>query len=657
VGAALLFLSSPATAQLAQQHAQQAPATGAEASASLTPVDITGLQNLNAATSRSIEGLTFEHRADGTVGLNLEGRFQNIVRSTIGPDGRLALSCAVEAHGHAGTLPKWTPSRTNQLQQSSGISPQLAEASGRIIVDFYVLPDAPTSGFGDPAPAPPVPGNPGLTIGQQRIFVFLRAAEIWTEILKPERNIFVAAIFMPLGPGVLGAAGANSIWANFPGAELPNTWYYDSLADNLYEGDLGPGSYDIIAAFSTQFPFYLGYDNNEPAGTVDLMPVVLHEIGHGLNFANAVTEATGVIPIPDGQTGPYGDIYSQYTIDVTTNKTWNQMTNAERQASAINVRNVSWNGLHTNLARHRVLDRGEPAVRLTTPTGTSLLMLGTASFGPGLTATGVSGQVVAALDAADAAGPTTTDGCSPILNNVSGFIALIDRGTCGFVEKVHHAQAAGAIAVLIGDNVLALPPADLGGADPAIVIPSGRIGLPDATDIRTRLAAGEIVRARLHKDMTVVAGTDRAQRKVMLAAFNPVAPGSSISHFEAVASPNQIMEPAINADLVSSLAPPADLTLSLLTDLGWFTDRDGVLDGRDACLRSNTAPTVVLGTCDSMVPNAVHESGCTVSDLLNVCGGLSGRTYQFCIALASTALRAGGLINGPQQSAINRCVR
>ena len=532
--------------------------------------------------------------------------------------------------------------------------PRLAAAQGSILVDFFA---ASGTGFADNTPATPVGGNPGITIGQQRIYVFLQAAAIWTQALKPANDIYMAAQFTPLGPNVLGSAGPRFIWSNFPGAELPNTWYFDSLADHLTNGDLSPPTYDIQANFSTQFAFYLGFDGNEPAGQSDLLAVVLHEMGHGLNFANAVNETDGSIPVPTGATTAFGDIYSQYTQDVTTGKTWNSMTAAERATSALNVRHVSWSGLNLKLNQYKVLERGEPAVRLTSGGATVTAMLGSASFGPALTATGTTGNVVAAIDAADAAGPSTTDGCSAITSDVRGAVALIDRGTCGFVIKVANAQAAGAIAVLIGDNVLSLPPSGLGGADPTITIPAGRIGLPDATAIRTQLAGGQAVRARMLLDTSVFAGTDRVKRQVMLAALNPVAPGSSISHFDAVASRNLLMEPAINGDLTSSVQPPADLTLPLLTDLGWFTDRDGVQDGVDACLGSNTTPTVVLNSCDSFVPNTTYPSGCTTSDVLAACRAVPSRLYPSCIALATSVLRFAGEISGAQQGAIVRCAR
>ena len=67
---------------------------------------------------------------------------------------------------------------------------------------------------------------------------------------------------------------------------------------------------------------------------------------------------------------------------------------------------------------------------------------------------GLTGNVVVGLDPADGSGPLTTDGCSPLTNAaaVAGNIALIDRGTCGFIVKVKNAQNAGAIAVIIANN-------------------------------------------------------------------------------------------------------------------------------------------------------------------------------------------------------------
>lgn len=78
--------------------------------------------------------------------------------------------------------------------------------------------------------------------------------------------------------------------------------------------------------------------------------------------------------------------------------------------------------------------------------------------GFGALANGESGQVVLADDGdVTGAGGTINDGCQAIINDVSGKIAMINRGTCGFSVKAASAQAAGAIAVIVCNNLTAFP--------------------------------------------------------------------------------------------------------------------------------------------------------------------------------------------------------
>ena len=526
-----------------------------------------------------------------------------------------------------------------------------ASAQGRILIFNNNVAGV---GFNDPTPATPVGGNPGTTLGLQRQIVFLRAAAIWEAKLHPKNNIEVVAQFTPLGPNVLGSAGAITVWRDFDGAELPTTWYPVALANQLSGEDLAPcGSplvitcFDIVANFATTFNFYMGLDNNEGPGQQDLLAVILHELGHGLGVANFVNETAGTL------LSGFPDVYSQYTLDVSTNKIWNQMTDPERAVSAINIRRVSWSGVNVNAAVPTVLKPGEPVLLVTSGPMVQTLALGDASFGAPLTPSGIIGEVVVALDAADAAGPSTTDGCSPIANNITGKIALMDRGTCGFVVKVKNAQNAGALAALIADNVVSLPPAGLGGVDPTITITSGRISLPDANAIKASLPG---VTVRMLVDDSILAGTDRVKGLMMLAAFDPVIGGSSISHFEPVAFPNQLMEPAINSDLTSSVDTPQDLTTKLLTDIGWFSDRDGVPDGADRCLASDIRPTVIIGACDSGVTNDVQPDGCSVSDVVARCSSARNRgQYASCVAQATNALEASGVISAVEHDKIQSC--
>ena len=270
-----------------------------------------------------------------------------------------------------------------------------ALAQGQILI---INGDPPGQGFNDPTPADPVGGNPGTTLGEQRLNVFEAAATIWEETLKPRTDIRVLATFEQLAPGVLGSAGATFIHSDFPGAELPGTWYFAALANHLAGEDLAaietgdPTVPHIRARFSSQFPFYFGLDNNEPPGTTDLLPVLLHELGHGLGFANLVNEATGALALG------MPDIYSQYTLDATTGQLWNEMTDAERAASAVRVGNVIWSGINVAKDVPKVLQPGEPRVTITSPAGVGPFLAGRASFGPPIPASGVSAEIVLPAD-------------------------------------------------------------------------------------------------------------------------------------------------------------------------------------------------------------------------------------------------------------------
>jgi Zn-dependent metalloprotease len=136
-----------------------------------------------------------------------------------------------------------------------------------------------------------------------------------------------------------------------------------------------------------------------------------------------------------------------------------------------------------------------------------------AFFGPELTPEGVTGDVVAALDAADAAGPSTLDGCSAITNAaaVAGKVAIINRGTCEFSRKVLNAQNAGAIAVIIANNVATGLPGMGAGVDaPSVTIPSIGVQQAVGNSIRTALTTNVVNATLLAKP-----GTDETYRWLM----------------------------------------------------------------------------------------------------------------------------------------------
>jgi len=112
--------------------------------------------------------------------------------------------------------------------------------------------------------------------------------------------------------------------------------------------------------------------------------------------------------------------------------------------------------------------------------------VGTASFGPQSFV--VSGEVVAGQDAA----APVDDGCTAITSPVAGKIALIDRGVCSFVTKVQNAQNAGAIGVIIANNVAGDTPPGLGGTSGTITIPVLSVTQADGALIRAQLGIGTV---------------------------------------------------------------------------------------------------------------------------------------------------------------------
>jgi hypothetical protein len=520
--------------------------------------------------------------------------------------------------------------------------------------------NAPGVGFNDPTPAAPVGGNPGTTVGQQALNVFQYAANVWGSILDSPVTIYIQASFVPLActptAGTLGSAGPIQVFGGFPNAELPDTWYHVALANKLAGADLAPGpngtaNDDIVARFNsalgtpgclTTLHWYYGLDDNHGAN-IDLATVLLHEFAHGLGFSGFYNKATGQ------QLAGFPDVYGTYTFSTTLNKSWPQMTDAERKTSTLDTNHVVWTGINVTAAVPQVLQFGTPLVTFNTPASLGNTRVGTAAFGPALSSPGITGDVVLAHSGA------ATDGCAAVTDNVTGKIALMDRGVCGFVVKVRNAQLAGAIAVLIADNVAGSPPAGLGGADPTITIPSARISKADGDRVKTALAAGT-VNATLGVNSTIRAGAD-ASGRALLNAPNPVVLGSSISHWDPIAFPNLLMEPAINADLTHSV----DLTRQEMIDIGWFSDGDGVPDGVDQCIGSSRAPTVVISGCDTKVPNITFPTGCKISDRINDCtiqwNPRAPLPFLSCVVhLYSDLKTAGVVITRDQRSAIDRCI-
>jgi hypothetical protein len=343
-----------------------------------------------------------------------------------------------------------------------------AAASAQATIQLFNA-DPAGVGFNDPTPATPVGGNPGTTVGLQRQFAFVRAAQIWGQTLSSQLPIRIVALHDPTLPctdtaaALAGAAPFASV-ANiqavpgFPGL-TPDTWYPISLAEKrtnvpLADLFLPTQPFHILTIINPRIGepgclptsgWYYGLDTNAPAGQVNFVTVLLHELGHGFGFTVGPTNAsTGV------RSSGLPSVWEAQMLDVVLGGTWRQMNDAARAFSARNGLNLVWQGSQTALAVPETLAPGFEMVVQGAPAAVGTFQAEPATFGGPLPPDGLRAVVSPAVDLG---GVSRFDGCEPIVSDVAGRIALVDRGTCTIPVKAQHAQDAGAVALIVANNL------------------------------------------------------------------------------------------------------------------------------------------------------------------------------------------------------------
>ena len=502
--------------------------------------------------------------------------------------------------------------------------------------------DGPNTGFNDPTPRSPVGGNTGTTLGAQRLIVFQKAAEIWGQALDSDVPISIIAHFQPLDctstGAVLGSAGPTNFFssddptldAGIPPTFFPKakTWYVSAETQRLAGVQILPGTgqdpndYDILANFNSSLDtpetancgglfWYYGLDDQHGNGQ-DLLTVVLHEFGHGLGFLSLANPTTGAFPAMNEP-----DIWSYYLYDEGSGTHWKDMTPSARAASAISG-GLAWDGAAVIEAVPAVL-AVPPIVQVTSAPSTPSVVKGygvaPAQFGGAIP---LDGGIAAPLGVGSTGWGCTSQGH---LDPLDGKIAILDRGGpndagCPFVEKARNAQDAGAIGLLVANNVATaiFGPGPAPGDDGRdIVIPVVMITQTDGTSLKGAVSAGP-VQAEFTRDPSQGrSGADSSDR-ALLYAPTTFESGSSVSHWDKSAFPNLLMEPVINGDLTHSL----DLTPVLLRDIGWFPV--------DLAITGQGPSSLPEGQQGSFT-YTVHNPGPYVAPAVTVSNILTGLTF------------------------------
>ncbi len=213
-----------------------------------------------------------------------------------------------------------------------------------------------------------------------------------------------------------------------------NVWAYLDKSDiDVSGGDEPDGGSELIFDFNHQLN--LTGEVNDTAAVTNLfyMNNMIHDITYLLGFNE---EAGNFQKKNYSNVGQGKDAVHAQASDGSGTNNANFSTQPEG-APGSRMQMYQW----TNSSGVLAIESPEEIAGLITE-------VGTADFGPSPTSVDITGKLVV-VD--DGGAVNSSQGCGALVNSdeVSGNIALIDRGECYFSEKTEFAQDAGAIAVII----------------------------------------------------------------------------------------------------------------------------------------------------------------------------------------------------------------
>jgi hypothetical protein len=247
--------------------------------------------------------------------------------------------------------------------------------------------------------------------------------------------------------------------------------------------------------------------------------------------------------------------------------------------------------------------------------------------------------------------PIAQEGCNPLINNLSGKIAVIYRNTCEFGAKALNAQNAGAVAVIVINRDPAVIAMGAGANGATVTIPVVMIQNSDGDAIVNQMANGAVVMFLGNKTG-------------LYANDGGVSPKAALLPKQAIV-PSQLAQNGseFNFDLgarVYNYGNQAQATVSLnakITNPSGATVYDNSVTGLSIAAGdstdvypggANTLPQFSLATYPAGTYTMTYTVGLGVADnydadnVLTTTFTISDSLYSYAQADATTGLPAGG---------------
>lgn len=440
--------------------------------------------------------------------------------------------------------------------------------------------DPPGTGLNDPTPRAPEGGNPGTTLGAQRMIALQHVADMWGSKLTSSVAITIQISFpdsdfvCATNPGDFVYFAYSYATAYYTGTDpFPEHPYVYPVAlrNSLVGAAADPATPNMVSRFSPKLDstadcvpgyagFWYGIDPTiappDAPTKLSIVSLATHEFAHGLGFINNVNLENG------SGFPPYRYVWSDWLYDLEIGLRWQDMADAQRAASALNDPDLVWTGPNVTGAESIYM---RPPYRLRVAGAVQAGDVKQAYFGNLVPRSGMTGLVAIADDGT--ANPS--EACGPLINGaqIQGRIAVVKRGTCGFGTKARYAQLAGAIGTLILNNRTETPGDPLPNPatdDFTVQIPSVAVAYQTGLDLVATLGGAPDTPVTVE----LVPGVpDVGTNQGLVRMFAPpiLQPSSSVSHFTDVSNSSLLMMAAITGASFDK----TDMTVDLLRDAGW----------------------------------------------------------------------------------------